>query len=234
MRRTVLCIVAIASASSLLMACDGAATPDISAVQTQAAHDFAATLTAEAPTSTPTEVATEVPTAGPTATIEIPTPTSTPEPTATPIIATSTPEPSPTPTSQVKITEDMLRMANAENDWQIHLVDVVVKPGEWPERTDRQDVVLIIEVTNMLQWINTFPGLYLVLVDSQGRTYEQDISRSIDYIMMFELDWGADVYPDATAITCISYSVPLDAHSFAVSPFWSVDVWEGRLSFELP
>jgi len=125
-------------------------------------------------------------------------------------------------------------MADAENDWQIRLVDVFVKPGEWPERTDRQDVVLIVEVTNMLQWINTFPGLYLALVDSQGRSYKRDISRSIDYIMIFELDWGADVYPDATATTCISYSVPMDAHSFSISPFWSVDVWEGGLSFELP
>lgn len=67
----------------------GQATPtlDISAVQTQAAKDFAATLTAEAPVSTPTPIP-------PTATPIPPTPTATPVP-PTP----TSPPPTPTPTS---------------------------------------------------------------------------------------------------------------------------------------
>jgi micrococcal nuclease len=68
-------------------------TPDISAVQTQAAHDFAATLTAEAPSATPTpRLPTPTPTLVPPAPSDTPTPTLTPTPTWTP---TSSPTPSP-------------------------------------------------------------------------------------------------------------------------------------------
>ena len=110
--------------SLMLAACGGAApTPDISAIQTQAAQDVIATITAlpsgsckEAPTPTLPPTATKIPT--PTATetstsltvTETPTPAetatptlTTPSPTSTPIPPTSTPTntplPPPTPTS---------------------------------------------------------------------------------------------------------------------------------------
>ncbi len=89
--------------STILVACGGAApTPDIPAIQTQAARDVIATITAQAPTPTLVPTATMIPT--PTAT-ETPTPTETPtlippSPTLTPIppTLTSTDTPLPTPT----------------------------------------------------------------------------------------------------------------------------------------
>lgn len=89
--------------SALLVAC-GAVVPaaDILAIQTQAAQDVIATLTAQVPTVTATEaVPTNTPTLGPptptnTRVIPLSTPTAVP-PTATPIPPTATPAP-PTPT----------------------------------------------------------------------------------------------------------------------------------------
>jgi len=87
--------------SVMLVACGNAApTPDISAIQTQAARDVIATITALAPTPTLLPTATKVPT--PTATeTHNPTETSTPippSPTPTPIPPTSTPANTPLPT----------------------------------------------------------------------------------------------------------------------------------------
>ena len=90
----------------MLVACGGAApTLDIPAIQTQAARDVIATITAQAPSPTLPPTATKIPT--PTAT-ETPAPTETPtpippSPTPTSIpptsTATNTPLPTPTPTS---------------------------------------------------------------------------------------------------------------------------------------
>lgn len=95
-------------AGVLLVACGSTPTPDMAAVQTQAARDFAATLTAEAPAATSTEV---LPTN--TSTPEPPTPTRTDTPTLisitpsakmtaepTSISQTQTPLPSLTPTQE--------------------------------------------------------------------------------------------------------------------------------------
>jgi len=95
--------------SVMLMACGGAApTPDIPAIQTQAAKDVIATITAlpsgsckEAPTPTLSPTATKVPTPTVTETHN-PTETSTPippSPTPTPIPPTFTPTDTPLPTS---------------------------------------------------------------------------------------------------------------------------------------
>jgi len=89
--------------SVILVACGGATlTPDIPAIQTQAAQDVIATMTAQAPTPTLPPTAMTVPT--PTAT-ETPAPTETPtpmpaSPTPTPISPTFTPTNTPlsTPT----------------------------------------------------------------------------------------------------------------------------------------
>lgn len=95
-------VVLIIPLGVMLIACGGGAPiPDIPAIQTQAARDVLATITAQAPTPLPSPTAATVPT--PTATEtpaqpETPTPISS-SPTVTPITPTSTPiSPSITPT----------------------------------------------------------------------------------------------------------------------------------------
>lgn len=117
--------------SVMLVACGNAApTPDISAIQTQAARDVIATVTAlpsgswkEAPTPTLVRTATKVPT--PTATeTHNPTETSTPippSPTPTPIPPTSTPAntplPTPMPTSTPLLTPTPTDTPTPRTDW---------------------------------------------------------------------------------------------------------------------
>ena len=80
------------SLTVMLVACGGATpTPDTSAIQTQAAQDVIATLTAQAPTATatPTNTPTKTPSPTPTSTqtaTPSPSPTLTPTDTPTPII----------------------------------------------------------------------------------------------------------------------------------------------------
>ncbi len=75
-----------------------APTPNISAVQTQAARDFAATLTAEAPSATSTLIP---PTARPIS----------PAPTATPFLPTPTPTPQP-PTPTLTLAAETAQVMN--------------------------------------------------------------------------------------------------------------------------
>lgn len=224
MKRVILCIVAMATMSLLLTACGGTGGLDIAAVQTQAARDFAATLTAEAPTSTPAEApSTEIPTPEPTPT-EIPTL----EPTPTEVQPTSTPTPSPTPVSQARITEGSLRV----NEWQVELVDVRTSPGR---ASNRKNVFLIVDVTNVGQQTSTFIGMYILLRDGQGRTYEDDTGGSHDCIDTYGLALAASINPGAMEHTCISYDVPLESFSFVAVPHqYVVSTWQGGLTFELP
>jgi len=83
--------------SVMLVACGSATpTPDIPAIQTQAAQDVITTITAQAPSPTLPPTATTIPT--PTVT-ETPAPTETPTPTPIPPSPTATNTPLSTPTS---------------------------------------------------------------------------------------------------------------------------------------
>lgn len=104
-------------------------TPGISAVQTQAAQDFAATLTAQAPSPTPTSVPpthTPVP-AAPTAIPALPTFTPTPQP-PTPTL-TDTPTPTASPTAvEAQVTRvidgDTIEVSIADQVYRVRYIGI--------------------------------------------------------------------------------------------------------------
>lgn len=177
-------------------------------------------------------IATETPTERPPEAAR-PTPAPAPEPISIPSLPLTSlepatvPHPGPLPLSLGSITQAQLRM----DEWQIRLLEVHVTPEVG---LGDKNVQLIVDVTNVGQAKSTFTGYTILLLDAQGRTQGFDLSGSCDCAAMHRLEMAAFVDPGDTVRTCVTYCVPLDAHSFTTEPMSIVHIWEGGLAFEVP
>jgi hypothetical protein len=129
--------------------------------------------------------------------------------------------------SRGTVTEARVRM----DEWQIRLLEVYVTSEIG--LGDRK-VQLIVDVTNVGQEKSTFTGYTIQLVDERQRSHGFDLSGSCDGAEMHGLEMAAFVEPGDTVRTCVTYIVPVDAHSFTTEPMSIVNVWEGGLAFQVP
>ena len=204
-------------------------TPDIAAVQTQAVRDFAATLTAEAPTSSPTEAPIELATAKPTATAEISTPTSTPEPTATPtpVPATATPVPPVPPTATPKPIGTL-----KVDHWLFEITEVRSDPGK---DTSRQNVVLLGYLTNEGNQNDTFVAFATIMLrDPHGREYEDDRPATWRAQDKYGAESGASMNPGSKEYIAIAFDVVASEKTFTIIPGSLVASWSGNITSTLP
>jgi len=201
--------------SVMLVACGGAApTPDISAIQTQAAEDAIATLTAQTPTATEETTEIPIPTDTPTATpTDIPTAT----PTDTPIPApTHTPTPIPPPTATKPIERHGSVGQRVESGgWALTVHSVAREATEDQSALPPKPMVLVsIELT-----LENATGDYLehtwlsyFIVDNEGQVFAPDVlSTSHSFLFVKSLgggqringSMGFAVSPDATSLTLV-------------------------------
>lgn len=213
MKRVIPSIVVIATTLCLLTACGGPATPDRAAVQTQAVRDFAATLTAEAPTSTPTEV---------------PTPKSTP----TEVLPTSTPTPVPTATPPPAPTLPPIGTLTVDQ-WELVITRVLADPGK---DTSRQNVVIFAMVTNHGSEGTFSPNYTIELLDSKGRRYTDDLPATFSAQDKYGVDTyaGVSMSPESTELVLFAYEAPAGEKTFTLVPGDLVGSWSGNITFTLP
>lgn len=201
------------------------------------AGEFGALMRPGAPEATATAVPTDPPSPSRTPT-ETPAPSETPRPTETPTTeaATQTPAPTETPRptdTQPPATDSTTSIGEVKVDhWVFEIEEVKSEPGM---DSSRQNLVLLGQLTNEGRETSTFVAVYtLVLQDSQGRTYQEDVLAQFATMDKYGTEIPASISPEASRYVAIAFDVPASEETFSLVPGSLASSWSGDVTISLP
>ncbi len=166
-----------------------------------------------------------------------PYPTYTPPPTLAPVtintlepivFPTATLVSVPPPSGVVPLGERVIKV----NSWSLEILEIHSDLGT---DSSRQTVVLLANLTNEGTGTDTFSAMFdVLLMDSQGRTYQEDSTAGFAAMSKYQTEWAASINPSATVYIAIAYDVPVTEKSFTLVRGSLASSWSGNVSFTLP